>query len=219
MFKQVVLVGVLTCAGLLQARTTEAGLADFIWGLSGPQLIGLGFGCRWEFGTPPKREVCEVGGSAPVKFSANAEETKHFFSIGGMVFRSTGRDSENQTERYSPGDVYMIAFEPSVSVRKRYPGVHNIYHGVGPTINYLFGHRRDYPDVNGDPQKFDGFWKGGVKVTMAEKVLAKQHLAVGVNVRLYPRGFTDDEFRPGGRLTIKRPFEAVWGGYVNIALK
>ncbi len=184
---------------LVSPRQSEAAFVDFIVGLSGPQLIGIGAGCRWDFHL--NRDVCDLG-MAPAMIAADqasrASKPLFFFSVGGTYFFSTSKDGESGVP-YGWNDVRMLAFEPSVSVRSVNQEGIKIHHGVGPTFDYLFG------------RHFDSFGKAGIRVTPAELVFPNQRFSVALTMRLYPNGFTDDEFGFGVRRDYDRPFEAVYG--------
>lgn len=178
-------------------RASEAAIMDLIWGLSGPQLIGAGFGCRFDL--KGNLERC-VWGTPPAKTRVPLKRV--FVSIGGAAYVSTSRDSESGID-YRWGDIGMVAFEPSVSFNSknsRSGNVH-VFHGVGPTYDVLFGLRRDFPT----------FDKLGIRVTPVEVDFDKQRIVIALTMRLYPNGFTDDEFGVGPRLDYDRPFESVVG--------
>ena len=221
MLKKVLAIAVVVCSALVFPPTSEAGLADFIWGLSGPQMLGWGGGCRWALEDPSKKDICEHG-SAPTLISTRTYDNEPripvFFSVGGTFYWSTGTNSSTQEYRWF--DVGMVAFEPGISYRSasfrngRSQGAQpdrriQLYHGVGPTLDYVFPMRGD----------FDSFGKAGVKVTPIEVLFHQQHLALALNLRYYPNRFTDDQFQPGPRLDIDRSSEWTWGFSVGILSK
>lgn len=232
MMKRVVVILSLACVMFLQPKTSEAGLADFIWGLSGPQLVGLGFGCRWEFAKPPILESCVVGSGLTPDAEARAATgpPTWLFSVGGTVYRSTGKDGEQKEngqpgERYAPGDVYMLAAEPGLALRYRFQGI-RAYSGAGLTLNYFFGSRQDVPGRAIDDAtlvealRFKPFFRAGIKVTFLEVKIPKVPVTIGANARFYPKGFTDSDFRPGpSQHSETRGLETVLGTSINIQLK
>ena len=191
---------------VVSPRSSEAAMLDFIWGLSGPQLVGVGVGWRWDFTV--SRDVCEVGSALALSIKAEGREDwrkRVYFSVGATFFTSTGTDSATKTYRFD--DVNMLAFEPSVSVRTFSPGDGSrlrVYHGVGPTFDRVFG------------RSITTFDNVGIKVTLVEFVLPKYHVSFGSAVRLYPNGFTDDEFGSGPHLDFDRRHEYVWGGTFGV---
>lgn len=182
---------------LCAARPSEAAFLDFIWELSGPRLVGFGVGCRWDFNL--QRDVCEIG-MAPTKLDGGDDlRSKLFFAVGGTYFFSTSKDGRSGVP-YGWNDVRMIAIEPSVSMRSVNKTHVRVHHGIGPSYDYLFG------------PNFKSFDKFGVRVTPLEVVLPNQHVSFAVTARLYPNGFTDDEFGFFNRRnSYNRPFEAVYG--------
>lgn len=180
-------------------RSSDAAFLDFIWGLSGPQLIGVGVGCRFDF--HGKRDICEVG-ATPAMMSLEGRDlwSRLFVSVGGTGFVSTAKNSGTNVD-YRWGDVAALAFEPSVSFNSVDRAGVRLYHGIGPTYGYFFGVRRDF-------QSFDKF---GIRVTPVEVVFHDQRAVLALTLRLFPNGFTDDEFGVGERRDFNRPFESVIG--------
>ena len=200
MVRKSVVVGALFFAMLGAPRTSEAGLFDFIWEMSGPQMFGVGYGCL--FTTQFKKEECRLGAVPAKKMEALGitppESHGPFISLNGSYFFSTDRDSA--TQKYDWLDVQMVAFEPGVAFRS----IGNtaakdvrIHHGVGVSYNFLFG--RNF-------KSFDKF-----AFTFSPFDFAYKDFAVGLTIRLYPNGFTDDEFGFGPRVSYDRPPETVYG--------
>jgi hypothetical protein len=59
------------------------------------------------------------------------------------------------------------------------------------------------------------FDKFGYKFTPVD--VAYKRIAVAFEIRLYPNGFTDDEFGLGPRVTFDRPYETTYGFRVSLA--
>ena len=181
-------------------RPSEAALVDFIWGLSGPQLIGAGFGCR--FNSAGDLTFCP-GYTRPKSPDSGREGpfSRVNFTAAASAFVSTGRDSESGVD-YRAFDIGAVALEPNVSFAsaRTASGV-RVFHNIGLTYDVFFGLRRD----------FDTFQKLGVKVTPLEVIFHDDRAVFAFNLRLYPDGFTDDEFGVGPRLDYDRPFETVIG--------
>ena len=72
-----------------------------------------------------------------------------------------------------------------------------VHHGLGISYDLLFGR---------DIRRFDKF-----AITVTPVDVAFKHVAIGVKLRMYPHGFSDDEFKPGPRITRNRPFETTLG--------
>jgi hypothetical protein len=198
------LIAIAVFAGLLFAspRSTEASMLDFIWELSGPQLIGLGVSCRWDFNK--NVDVCDF---APATRSDGAARSRLFFTTSGTVFVSTSKNSPSKVD-YNWGDVYMLAAEPSVSVSLTDQQARvRVYHSVGVSYDVLLGKR------------FDTFDKFGVKITPVEVYIPAKHLSLAATIRIYPNGFSNDEFGIGNRRDYDRPAEAVYGFTVGYWFK
>lgn len=176
-------------------RSSDAGILEFIWEMSGPQLIGYGHSCRLPLGTKPVGCQVDVARDSP-----DGPNRRAFLVLQGAAFFSTSRDSK--TVKYEWFDVGMFAFEPTVMVASKMPSSRDgvrVAHGSGITYNFLFG--RD----------FDSFDKFGILIVPFE--VTYRNMAVAAKVRIYPNGFTDDEFGVGRRVEGgDRPAEAVYGG-------
>jgi hypothetical protein len=205
MTQRVVTVGALLFVLLGVPRQSHAGILDFIWEMSGPQLVGFGVGCLYA----PKaatHEQCKVGSAfVPGAQAMNVPGAERFFlALGASIFGSTGHDSP--TQRYEAGDVWMLALEPGVAFRSYSPIPEvQVHHGIGLSYNRVFGR---------DLEAFD---KWAITVTPIDVTLKR--VSVGIKLRLYPDGFTDDEFRPGPKISLNRPFEATVGFTVSYILQ
>jgi hypothetical protein len=187
------------CASLISPRQARAGLADIIWEMSGPQMIGAMVRCRVPLGGDAT--VCDV---AAVKSGLDATGGPRFWlSFEAGAFVSTGRNSDGIDYKF--GRIGMLAVEPMLE----FVGTGNlaaayqkgaragaVYFGVGPLINHFI--------VKGPTPSFT---KTGIKFRPI--AIAFSGWALEYNVRLYPDGFTSDEFGFGARRDIDRPFEAV----------
>jgi hypothetical protein len=189
--------GVLLFALLALPRSSDAGILEFIWELSGPQLIGYGHSCILPLGGKPVR--CQLD----VKRDSDGQDPRASLALQGAVFFSTGRDSK--TVEYDWFDVGMVAFEPTVMVASKVPsgrGGVRVSHGSGITYNLFFG------------KHFDSFDKFGILIVPVEVTF--RNVALAAKIRIYPNGFTDDEFGVGRRIEGgDRPAEAVYGGSLS----
>jgi hypothetical protein len=182
--------GVALMTLLCLPRESAAGAGDLIWGMSGPQMVGVVLHCRVPVGeSMTDCHVLNIGAADA------AAGLPHWLSLEGGFYASTGRNSDDGVS-YRAFDVGMLTFEPLVEWRWRGTGVRS---GVGVGYNFLFGMRRD----------FDKFDKFNIKFRVIAVESPTAHLAV--NLRIYPRGFTSDEFGFGDRVDIDRPAEAVIG--------
>lgn len=201
MIRRLLAIAVFAGLFLSASRPSEASIIDFIWELSGPQLIGLGVSCRWDFNK--NVDVCDF--AAPSR-GDQAKRSRVFFSTTGTLFVSTSKNSPSRVD-YNWGDVYMLAAEPAVAVSSVTQDNVRVYHSVGATYDVLFG------------KQFDTFDKFGIKITPVEAYFPNKHLSVAATVRLYPNGFSNDEFGIGNPRDYDRPFEAVYGFNVGLWFK
>jgi hypothetical protein len=207
MARRIALVGTLVVGLLGVPRTGHAGLLDLIWEMSGPQMLGLGYGCYFAKGM--KVDHCRFGGATlalreqqqkALEDPSKTQDTlkdRVALGFGGSIFGSTGKDSS--TQGYDLGEIWMLAIEPGVAVRINNPlkGKPQFSYGGGISYDVLFGR---------DIKRFDKF-----AFTITPIDVAWDHVAIGVKLRLYPNGFTDDEFKPGPRISQNRPFETSLG--------
>jgi hypothetical protein len=164
-------------------RESAAGLGDIIWGMSGPQMVGVVAHCRVEIGRPITD--CHI-----LNRPADGKvEPSRWWSLEGGLYGSTPRNSDDGNDEYGWFDVGMLTFEPVYEVRWA-PGLSS---GAGVGYNFLFG------------KDFGSFHKFNLKI----RVLAVEspQATLAVNLRYYPEGFTSDEFGFGERQDIDRPAE------------
>lgn len=187
--------GVILFALFALPRPSDAGILEFIYEMSGPQLIGYGHSCILPLRSKPVRCDIDVIREA----SDDRGRRGPHLALQGSVFFSTPRDSE--TVEYDWFDVGMVALEPTVLFASKVPtgsGGVRVSHGAGITYNYLFG------------RHFDSFSKFGYLIVPVE--ITYRNIAVAAKIRLYQHGFTDDQFGFGDlRLDSDRPAEAVYG--------
>ena len=191
-------VGVFLVALLGMPRTGHAGILELIWALSGPQMIGAGYSCL--FRPPLERLGCRIGSSAATIKNDTPPPPRVgelLFVLGGVVFTSTSKDSD--TQQYDWFDANMVAFEPGVVVFSRVPPVDGwrVSHGAGISYDLVFG------------DNFRRFDKFAFTVTPIQ--LTYKRLTFGIKLRIFPNGFTDDEFGFGPRLDFNRPAETTVG--------
>ena len=197
MTQRVVTVGALLFVLLGVPRQSHAGILDFIWEMSGPQLVGFGVGCLFS----PKaatHEQCRAGSFfVPGAQARNPRGPERFFlAASASIFGSTGHDSPTQS--YEAGDVWMVAVEPGIVYRSYTPIEEvQVHHGIGLSYNRVWG------------RNLEAFDKWAITVTPIDVTLNR--ISVGIKLRLYPDGFTDDQFQPGPKVSMNRPFEATIG--------
>lgn len=201
MRRRIVLVGTLLAALVGAPRPSDAGLLEIIWEMSGPRMLGLGYGCLFTLGM--KTEECRVG-SAMLNHRADVTKPKlqPFIVLGAVLYGSTGHDTPTQS--YEWGEVWMLALEPGLAVRTK-DGTVRIHHGAGISYDWVFGR-----EIRG----FDKF-----AFTLTPLDVAYKRVAVGVKLRFYPNGFTDDEFKPVPKVSRNRPAETTLGFTFSVILK
>ena len=203
MGRRIALVGSLLIGLVAIPRPSEAGLLELIWELSGPQMLGAGYSCMYSLPTL-EREQCRAPAGL-VQGTSHSEKGRVFLVLGGSIFASTGKDSATQS--YDWGEIWMLALEPGVAFRswENPAKTIQVHHGVGISYDVLFG---------GDIRRFDKF-----AFTVTPIDFAYKRVAVGMKYRLYPNGFTDDEFKPGPQVSMNRPFESVFSVTFGLILK
>jgi hypothetical protein len=202
MGRRIAVVGSLLIALVSIPRPSEAGLLELIWEMSGPRMLGFGYGCMYS----PRTQTWVQCRSNPLLQARNtATEKGPFFVLGGSILASTGRDSDTQS--YDWGEIWMVALQPGVAVRSYENATKTVqvHHAVGVEYDVLFGR---------DIRRFDKF---AMTVTLVD--VSYKKVTAGLKYRLYPNGFTDDEFKPGPRESMDRPFEAVLGFTFGVIFK
>ena len=201
-------VAVFLLAMLAAPRRSDAGLLDFIWEMSGPQMLGPSIGCMLTF--KGNLQWCVV---SPLKANRLLiDENLHgpFLFLGGEYTFSTGRDGADGAE-YKFFNTHRVAVTPQMMFRSltwnRWKEV-TFYHSAGFTFERLFGV---------DDARFDAFGKAGFIFVPVEAAFTRFHLAL--KFRLYPDGFTPDQFGQGPPLVGDRPHEWTWGFGVSFPLK
>lgn len=197
MVRRIAVLAIFLFAMLGVPRTGHAAWFEFIWEMSGPRMIGAGSSCLYSLEL--KLYECRVGAG----LAAMADHPhRPLLVIGGSGFVSVPHESD--TQKYGWFDANMLAFEPGVLVLSRLEGASGglrIGHGAGISYDVLFG------------RNFGTFDKFGFIITPVEVTYGKFVLAA--KVRIYPNGFTDDEFGFGPRANYNRPAEAIYGGSVS----
>jgi len=204
-------------------RGSEAGILDFIWEMSGPQMLGYSYGCLYSLKTGKPVE-CRHGKVPIAVYTTAVDPDKQqrstqnqgkglMLGFNASIMGSTAHDSATQTYRWF--EIGMVelggggAFESWSSKCSCPPAGTSdpevrVRHGVGVFYERFFGQRT--VDNNG---AIDGFGKFGVSVTAVD--VAIKRVAFGVKLRLYPEGFSDDQFKAGLPAVSDRPFETTLG--------
>jgi hypothetical protein len=204
MLRRIVTTGVVLFALLFVPRASHAGLLEFIWELSGPQLVGSGAGCLYTFQF--KKQECRIGGIFLLPESQKPSNPHGpFLVIGGSALFSTPKDSD--TQEYDWFDANMVAFEPGVLAFSKVgsPTSWRLGHGAGASWGLLFG------------DNFRRFDKFAVSIIPIEA--SRGNWILALKFRIYPNGFTDDEFGFGPRVSFNRPAEFTWGGSISYLIR
>ena len=186
-------------------RRSEAGLLDFIWEMSGPQMLGPSIGCMLTF--KGNLEWCVV---SPLRANELlGEENLHgpFLFLGGEYTFSTGRDGTDGA-KYKFFNTHRAAVTPALMFRAGTWKNVTLYHAAGLTFERLFGV---------DDADFEAFNKAGFIFVPVEVAFPRFHVAV--KFRLYPDGFTPDQFGQGAPYVGDRPHEWTVGFGVSFPLK
>lgn len=153
---------------------------DWIWQMSGPQMIGITGECR--VGLQGRLEDCEIAG-AETAGPFSLDPPKRWLALSGGLYFSTGKNAENTD--FEAGDEFMLAFDPMFEFITAEGGAGDgkvsLYHGIGATVNFLTG-----PD-------FDAFFNGGFKFRPVGLMIGDR-FNVSYTLRVYPRGFTAEDF-------------------------
>lgn len=191
--------------------TARANIFDFIWEMSGPQMIGVTFHCEYDpqfnrqsaqdyrAKSPTEkftRSDCRFFDERVVGNSMPRSTRRFWLSFDTTFYTSTGKDSD--TLEYDAFETQMLAIEPILEVRSHPWKKIQFHHGiVGLSYDVLFG------------SNFDTFDKAGIKFRPVGVTIGRFNVAY--NLRLYPNGFTTDEFGPARIDNLNRKHEYLHG--------
>jgi hypothetical protein len=203
MTRRIAVLGIGLLVLLAAPRRSDAGLIEFIWEMSGPQMIGASYNCRLNFQF--RHDDCPVPIGRTTMGDDERRTRRLFLLASAALLVSTGKDSA--TAEYEPGETYLAALEPGLTYRSL-PGENSgdfkIYHSAGITYGILFG------------KHFHAFDKFGLKIIPVE--VQYKRVEAAFTLRFYPHGFTNDEFGHGERQHYDRSSEWVLGFGFNIKL-
>jgi hypothetical protein len=190
---------------LVGPRVAEAGIGEFIWEMSGPQMIGGGLQCK--FNLQGEVEQCYV--TVPITTSLRDAPQKRRFriSLDGGIYVSTGKNAGGVD--YEAWKTWMLAFDPMIEFVTKDNRTDTLrdrrewYHGImGVSYNVLFGDFRRFANV-GLKLRPIGYRRGRFNYEF--------------DVRIYPNGFTADQFGKAAEPEPNRA-EVTWGLSLGIAL-
>ena len=205
--------------------TAEAGIGDLIWELSGPQMVGVGINCRYDF--RGKLKYCEWSpGVAGLQkqFSesvnrADSPESRWLWSWGVAGYVSTGKNNRYDDSRACPPRAFacegneidyrafdhrMLSFEPTIDYYVGDLRNARIFVSAGETFHVVW---------NRDAERFT---KRGFKLVPIE--IQTDRVTVAFNLRYYADGFGVDEFGKGIFRGGNRPSEWTKGVSVSFPL-
>ncbi len=180
----------------------HASIWDWIWGMSGPQMVGPVLHCEWdlqhESGDGDIFE-CRVIDLLVHNRVRSRSERQVWLSLDSAFYFSTGKNSDgNQFDWF---ENYMVALEPMLEARSYKSPDSNfmLHHGVmGITYGVLFG------------ENFGTFDKVGLKFRPVGVTINKKYNA-SFTLRYYPQRFTSEEFGIVNPTQDKDGGEWVWG--------
>jgi len=219
MRRRIAIVGTLLVALLAAPRRSEAGLLDIIWDMSGPQMIGFAHACLYSLNNH-KFEQCRFGENPTAQYPAKraaADKPKNpFLGFSAGIYGSTGVDSG--TQPYKWFEIGMLELTTGLAFKSYETGGPDnddvrVYHGFGVAYERFFG--RGIKDFNNGA--IQGFNKVAITVTPVDVTLNK--VAFGLKMRVYPQGFTDDDFKAGLPPADNHPFETTVGFTFSYIIK
>jgi hypothetical protein len=194
-------------------RPSSADILDVLWKMSGTQQVSLfPLEVRIPLQGEQKRKDTSVviydyaafkledppadpKVAADRKLLAERLAERLWLAINVTAYTSTGTNSSGNDYRF--GRTHLLAIEPLVE--HAFPRNRHLYYGLGASYQRVFG-----PDI----QAFDKF---AFKIRPIG-VQAGKFFDLALNVRVYPNGYTSDEFGFGTRQQdMNRPAEVVWG--------
>jgi hypothetical protein len=165
-------------AAITAPRDARAGIIEFIWEMSGPQMIGVLAECRLNFDGGGVDQCTAAG--FPFAGEDTPRPRKLWLTLDAGVYFSTGHDVSGQD--YEFGRTWMLSFDPMIEIQTVSRPKFAMYHGVmGVSYNFLFG------------EGFRKFTNVALKVRPIGVIIANR-VNVAYNLRLYPNGFTADQF-------------------------
>jgi hypothetical protein len=200
---------VVLLAVLAFPSTAHSSIIDWIWTMSGPQMIGFPLHCEYDLESNKlKTWECREFDHRFTGQLRPRRERKTWVSFDTTPFFSTGYDSDEGTN-FEWFKTWMVAFEPILEIRSHTSpgGKVMLHHGlVGLSYDVLFG------------SGFNTFDKFGLKFKPIGVTFNKRFNAA-FTMRWYPNGFTGDEFGIGPRQDFNRDGEMLYGFSIGYLFK
>jgi hypothetical protein len=184
------LIGCVLVALLGLPREGNAGIVEVIIEMSGPKMYGFSVDCRLDFqGTwqSCKTSVATKDAVAPL---VQDRRGPFWLSLGGGYYWSADKTVNGQD--YDRFEVKMVTFDPMIEfASKSWPVGYaqlpvQVYHGlIGLSYNVLFG------------ESFPTFSNVGLKLRpfgIVIPVKGRFAFDFSYDIRLYPTGFTAEDF-------------------------
>ena len=185
---------------------------DWIWGLSGPQMIGGVVGCEWDLehksGDKEDKVECRAA-DYPIYNTVKPREARRvWLTLDAGIYTSTGKDSGegDQRNRYGWFENHMVAFEPLLEIRGATLGKAQLHHSAGVTYDVLFG------------KHFSVFDNAGFKFRPIA-VTFPNGMNASFTLRYYPNRFTSEDFGIVNPNERKDGGEWVWGFSYGVRIK
>jgi hypothetical protein len=167
-------------------NVSHANIIDWIWSMSGPQMVGVVLHCEYDIQND--KSECRFSDYRFVG-KLDARQVRRFWlSIDTGVYTGTGKDSDGHSFR--PFKDNMLAFEPMFEIRSYTSRDSKVdwSHGlIGISWDLLKGAR------------YDAFDKFGIKFRPVGVTIhqGEHSWTASYTLRVYPNGFTSDEFGIG----------------------
>jgi hypothetical protein len=188
--RRLLLTGCIMIVLLGLPREGTAGIVEVILEMSGPKMYGLSFDCRLDFTGTWQSCKASVPARTVGPLIEDRSNGKFWLSLGGGYYWSADKTVNGQD--YDRFEVKMVTFDPMVEFASKSWNVgyaqlpFQLYHGLlGVSYNVLFG------------ENFDTFSNVGFKlrpIGIVIPVTGRIAFDFSYDLRLYPKGFTAEDF-------------------------
>ena len=184
MLRRISILGMVLFALLGAPRVSHAGLLEFIWELSGPRLVGSGLGCLYSL--KMQKQECRIGGIFLLPESTKAGAHGPFIVLGGSALFS----------------IFRLRNAALRLVRREHGGLR--------ARSAWFQQGRITVELATGPWSRRVLWPSLWRQFQALRQVrgpiipieaTRGRWILGLKFRIYPNGFTDDEFGFGPRMS------------------